>query len=137
MKKFRFTLQAALDLRRHEEEQAVQALGAQLAAQRGLQAQRDSLEAELQQARLAPLPPHLGGQRDLFVQRLHLRRMRVENSLREQAILVAEARQQVVRAQAAHGAVQRLRERQQAQWRSELQREEDRELAEVAARRQR
>ena len=134
MKKFKFSLDSVLRLRQHEKEQAEIRLAEVLREQRGLLSKQGALEAEILRINSTHLPVHLGAQRDIFLQSLHIKTHHLGGELQEVEIRVNEARDQAVQAQAALRAVEKLRERQLAQWQLEFQREEDRELAEVAGR---
>ena len=134
MKKFKFSLDSVLRLRQHEKEQAEIQLAGVLKEQRVLLAQQGALDAEIARINSTHLPVHLGAQRDLFLQSLHIKTHQLGGELRAMEVRVNDARDQAVQAQAALRAVEKLRERQYAEWQVEFQREEDRELAEVAGR---
>jgi flagellar FliJ protein len=137
MKKFKFKLASVLRLRSHEKDMAVQQLADSLRMFNSIKQQLQLLDTEINRARLQELPLHLGAQRDLFIQSLHVKSHRLQGELRSSEVLVNEARVLVAHAQAALRAVEKLKERQYNDWQMEFQRQEDRELAEVASRRSR
>ena len=134
MKKFRFPLDSVLRLRQHEKQQAEMRLAEILREQNALQSKQDSLKAEIARISMTQLPLHLGAQKDLFLQSLHIKTHHLGGELHEVWIRVQEARGELVQAHASLRAVEKLRERQYNQWQLEMQRQEDRELAEVAGR---
>jgi len=134
MKKFKFSLDSVMRLRKHEKEQAELLLSEVLKEQRVLFARQDSLDAEISRINSTQLPVHLGVQRDIFLQSLHIKTHQLGRELRVMEVRVNEARDNAVRAQAALKAVEKLRERRYSEWKMEFQREEDRELSEVAGR---
>jgi len=134
MKKFKFKLDAVMRLRSHQKDLAVQELAEVLSRYTTLQNQINLLQAEISAARLQELPVHLGAQRDLFLQRLHVKMHHYQADLRSLELVLSEKRTAVAHAQSALRAVEKLKERQFAEWQTEFQRQEDRELAEVASR---
>jgi len=114
---------------------AVQQLAEHLQVFNSLQQQIRLLDGEVERARLQALPLHLAAQRDLFLQSLYVKSHRLQGDLRSAEVLVNESRDLVAKAQAALRAVEKLNEHQYNDWQMEFQRQEDRELAEVASRR--
>lgn len=134
MKKFKFKLEAVLRLRRHQKDLVVQELAEVLAVYNAIQAQLNLLQAEIEKARTSYLPLHLSAQRDLFIQSVQVKRHRLQAEQRAQEILLSEKRREVAKAQSDLRAVEKLRDKQKEAWQKDFQRQEDRELAEIASR---
>ena len=132
MKKFKFQLEPVLRLRTHKEQQALLALGQAHKAQ--LEARKRLLiaDAEASGAKGAALEPEYQAQRDLYLKRLSILCFELSAALSLADAAFEDARAKAALAQAERKAVERLKERHLAKWKTEAQREEDRDLSEAA-----
>ncbi len=134
MKKFVFKLQPVLVMRLQLEQQALQELGSTTRAYQQTLSWLKAVGEETAQAGLMPLAVEYEQQREKYLLRLRIRTAELQYQLKLQAEEMHKARAAAAKAQAERKAVERLRERRMAEWRIEMGREEDRDLAEAGSR---
>ena len=134
MKKFSFSMESVLSLRRLSEDEALEALAA---AMRAEAAQRDALtEIDRRIGAVLAAPPLVRPDQQLLRQ-AHLERLESDREMQQAMIAEAahathHARVAVQDAQAQRKVIERVRERRLAEWQLEAQRAEERTLGEVA-----
>jgi len=137
--RFRFRLEAVLKLRHSLEEVAQRTLGKALAAQDAVraqlaqlrQAQYDTVECRRTEPN-APIDLLQWRAVERFLVVLERRLAQAQVQLREAELRVAEARQELLKAHRAHLMLVRLKERRLEQHTLESQREETRDMDEMA-----
>ena len=134
MKKFVFKLQPVLVMRLQLEQQALQELGITTRAYQQTLSWLKAVKQETAQAGLITLAIEYEQQREKYLLRLRIRTAELSYQLKLQAEDMHKARAAAAKAQAERKAVERLRERRMSEWRIEMGREEDRDLAEVGSR---
>jgi flagellar FliJ protein len=134
VKKFVFKLQPVLVMRLQLEQQALQELGITTRAYQQTVSWLKAVKQETAQAGLMPLAVEYEQQREKYLLRLRIRTAELAYQLKLQAEEMHKARAAAAKAQAERKAVERLRERRMAEWRIEMGREEDRDLAEAGSR---
>ncbi|MDI3316498.1 MAG: flagellar export protein FliJ [Bacillota bacterium] len=138
MSRFRFRLERLLDLRRQERRAAEMALGLALAAEREAEDRCRFLESARAAARRRWLRERGGAPSGLWRQRAawldELERLLAEAHIQQEqaSARVEQARVQLASARTAERSLERLRRRRFLAWRIEADRQEQRELDELA-----
>lgn len=133
MRKFRFSMESVLRLRRQQEDQALERLADAVADQQAAKQRVAATDRQIAEALARPAADVQGAiSRETFVDRLTSQRSQQQWELSQAQDALQRAQHDAMTAQAQRKAVERLRERHMESWKQEMGRQEDRVLNEAA-----